>query len=57
VKSKESLPQFSFTVYSLFAAIRRNRYYVCTTFHRGHQPWENFTERLPTIPELIGSAT
>jgi hypothetical protein len=24
-------------------------------FHRGHQPWENFAERLPTIPELIGS--
>jgi len=28
---------------------------VCTTFHRGHQPWENFAERLPTNPELIGS--
>jgi hypothetical protein len=24
-------------------------------FQRGHQPWENFAERLPTIPELIGS--
>ena len=24
-------------------------------FHRGHQPSENFVERLPTIPELIGA--
>ena len=25
-------------------------------FHRGgHQPRENFAERLPTIPELIGA--
>jgi hypothetical protein len=24
-------------------------------FHRGHQPWENFAERLPTISELIDS--
>jgi DNA polymerase-4 len=54
VKSKESLPQLSFTLYSLFAAIRRKWYYVRTRFRRGHQPRET-SPRLPIIPELISA--
>jgi hypothetical protein len=64
VKSKESLPQLSFTLYSLFAAIRRNWYYVCTTFSlrpsavgNTSTNGANCAERLPIILELIGSLT
>src|SRR6266404_8228096 len=45
-------------VHPLLAFCRRSPQFDTTSvlrFHRGHQPWRNFAERLPTIPELIGS--